>query len=105
VQGRYGVVAGERRTVVWAFTVDAGTYPSAEALDPALQALAATRAGGTAPQALELGGRLVYSSTSEPGAPSAQVFRHQGLVLVVEGDRPDQVAAVASAWIAALGPA
>jgi hypothetical protein len=104
VQGRYGVVAGERRTVVWVFTVDSGTYPSAEALDPALQALAASRAGGTVPHTLELGGRLVYTSKNEPGTPSAQVVRHQGLVLLVEGDRPDQVAAVTTAWIAALGP-
>jgi hypothetical protein len=40
---------------------------------------------------------------NEPGAPSTQVFRHQGLVLLVEGDRPDQVDAVTTAWIAALG--
>jgi hypothetical protein len=104
LQGRYGVVAGERRTVVWAFTVDPGAYPSAESLDPAMQALAATRAGGTAPAAEELGGSVVYSSLNDAGTSSAQVFRHQGLVLLVEGDRPDQVMAVTTAWISALGP-
>lgn len=103
VQGRYGVVAGERRTVVWAFSVDPTVYPSAEALDPAMQALAAARAGDTAPKASELGGRVVYASTNAAGTPSTQVFRHQGIVLLVEGDRPDQVDAVTTAWIAALG--
>lgn len=104
VQGRYGVVAGERRTVVWVFEVDRGVYPSAEALDPSMQSLAQQRGNGTAPTAVEVGGRLVYASLNEAGSPSAQVFRHQGLVLLVEGDRPDQVDAVATAWIAALTP-
>lgn len=104
VQGRFGVVAGERRTVVWAFTVDAHSFPSAEALDPVMQALAAARAAGTVPTISEVGDRVVYSSTNKAGTPSAQVFRHQGLVLLVEGDRPDQVDAVTTAWIAALGP-
>lgn len=104
VQGRFGVVAGERRTIVWAFTVDAGTYPSAEVLDQAMRGLAAARAGGIVPAVAEVGDRVVYSSTNTPGTPSAQVFRHQGLVLLVEGDRADQVDAVTTAWIAALGP-
>jgi hypothetical protein len=105
LEGRYGVVAGERRTVVWAFAVDPAAYPSAEALAPAMEALAAARAGGRAPTHTELGGRLVYSSAGAAGTPSAEVFRHQGLVLLVEGERADQVDAVATAWIAALGPA
>ena len=46
VQGRYGVVAGERRTTVWAYTLDPATYPSAEILEPALAALVSARAGG-----------------------------------------------------------
>lgn len=104
VQGRYGVVAGERRTVVWAIAADPGTYLSAEALDPVMRGLVADRSGGTAPTVAEVGGRVVYSSTNSAGTPSAQVFRHQGLVLLVEGDRPDQLDAVTTAWIAALGP-
>lgn len=104
VAGRYGVVAGERRTVVWSFAVDVAATPTAEALAPALQALAATRADGTVAQPTEVGGRVVLSSASPAGTPSAQVFRHQGLVLVVEGTQPDQLAAVTTAWIAALGP-
>jgi hypothetical protein len=104
VEGRYGVVAGERRTVVWAFTVDPSVYPAAEVLAPAMEALATARAGGVAAQALELGGRVVYSATGEAGSPSAEVFRHRGLVLVVEGVQPDQLDAVTTAWIAALGP-
>jgi hypothetical protein len=103
-EGRYGVVAGERRSVVWAFAVDLATYPSAEALAPALPAFVAARAAGTAPQAVELVDRVVLASTNPDGVPSARVFRHQGLVLLVEGDRADQLDAVVSAWISELGP-
>ena len=104
VEGRYGVVAGERRTVVWAFALDLTTYPFAEALAPALPGLVSSRADGVAPQALEVIDRVVLSATNPDGSPSATVFRHKGLVLLVEGDRADQVAAVVTAWIRALGP-
>lgn len=104
VEGRYGVVAGERRTVVWSFSVDLGAYPTAEALAPALGPLVASRADGVAPTASEVVDRVVLAATNPEGEPSARVFRHQGLVLVVEGDRPDQLDAVVTAWITALGP-
>jgi hypothetical protein len=104
VEGRYGVVAGERRSVVWVFTLDLATYPSAEALAPALPGLAAARAADTLPQASQVGDRVVLASTNPDGQPSARVFRHQGLVLLVEGNRSSQLDAVVSAWIAALGP-
>lgn len=104
LEGRYGVVAGERRALVWAFAVDPGAYPSAEALDPALQGLAAARAGGTAPAVSEVGGRVVYAASNAPGTRSAQVFRHGGLVLLVEGNDAAQLDAVTTAWIAALPP-
>ena len=103
VEGRYGVVAGERRSVVWVFTLDSATYPSAEALAPALPGLVAARADGTAPEAPEVVDRVVLASTNPDGMPSARVFRHQGLVLLVEGDRAAQLDAVVSAWITALG--
>lgn len=104
VQGRYGVVAGERRSVVWAFTLDLATYPSAESLAPALPTLAAARAADTPAEAIQVGDRVVLASTNPDGEPSARVFRHQGLVLLVEGNRASQLDAVVSAWIAALGP-
>jgi hypothetical protein len=104
VQGRYGVVAGERRTIVWSFAVDIAAYPTAEALAPALQALVTERAGGTPPQAVEVGGRVVLSSSAAVGSRSAQAFRHQNLVVIVEGDQPSQLDAVTTAWVAALGP-
>jgi hypothetical protein len=104
LEGRYGVVAGERRTVVWAFTLDLATYPSAEALAPALPALVAGRAEGAEPRAVEVVDRVVLTSTNPDGTRSASVFRHQGLVLLVEGDRASQVDAVVTAWIRALGP-
>ena len=104
VEGRYGVVAGERRTVVWAFALDRGAYPTAEALAPALPGLVSSRAGGAPAEANELIDRVVLSATNPPGTRSARAFRHQGLVLLVEGDRPDQLDAVVTAWITALGP-
>ncbi|MET0728108.1 MAG: hypothetical protein ABWZ76_07385 [Acidimicrobiales bacterium] len=104
VQGRYGVVGGERRTVVWAFSVDRGTYPSAEVLDAALPGLVASRAGGAQPEPAEIIDRVVLASTNPLGTRSARVFRHHGLALLVEGDRPDQLDAVVTAWITALGP-
>ena len=102
VQGRYGVVAGERRTTVWAFTVDPAAYPSAEALDPAMAALASSRAGGAPAEAVEVDDRVVQRATGADGTPSASVFRHGALVLLVEGTDPAQVDAVVTAWIAAL---
>lgn len=102
LQGRYGVVAGEQRTTVWAFTLDPGAYPSAEALAPALSALASSRSGGAATTLVEVGGRVVHVAVGGPEQPSATAFRHQGLALLVEGTDPAQVDAVVTAWIAAL---
>lgn len=102
VQGRYGVVAGERRTIIWAYTVDPAVYSSAEALEPAMAALASSRAGGAATVAVEVFDRVVQRATGAPEIPSATVFRHEGLVLLVEGSDPAQVDAVVSAWIHAL---
>lgn len=104
VEGRYGVVAGERRTIVWSFAVDVAAHPTAEVLAPALQALVSARAGGSPPEQAEIGGRVVLSATGPSGAPTVQVFRQGGLVLVVEGAQRDQVDAVTTAWITALGP-
>lgn len=104
VTGRYGVVAGERRTTVWVLSVSPSAHPWAESLEPAMEALAAARANGSAPTPTEIGGRVVYQSVNAPGTRSTHVFRHHGLVLLVEGDQADQVEAVATAWIAALGP-
>ncbi|MGH9085813.1 MAG: hypothetical protein ACRDYW_10205 [Acidimicrobiales bacterium] len=105
VAGRYGVVAGERRTVVWSFAV-AGAYPSAEAVEPAMQAAVSQLASGAAVRSIELIDRLVHSaSVSEDEVTrAASVFVHQGLVLVVEGADAAQVDAVVTAWITALGP-
>lgn len=103
IEGRYGVVAGERRTTVWAFTVDPAVYPSAEALEPAMAALVSARAGGAPAEGVEVGDRVVQRATgAAEGTPSARAFRQQGLVLLVEGLDPAQVDAVVSAWIAAL---
>jgi len=104
LQGRYGVVGGERRTVVWAFALDPGAYPSGEAAEPAMEALAASRAAVVAASAVETIDRVVFGATGPAGELTVRVFRHRGLVLVVEGARADQVDAVTTAWIAALGP-
>jgi hypothetical protein len=102
VQGRYGVVAGERRTTVWAYTLDPGAYPWAEPLDAALAQLVAARAGGAAAEPVEVLGRVVQRADGAEDVPSARAFRHGGLALVVEGTDPAQLDAVVSAWIAAL---
>ncbi|MGK2950511.1 MAG: hypothetical protein ACSLFP_18205 [Acidimicrobiales bacterium] len=102
VQGRFGVVAGEQRTTVWSYTLDPAVYPSAEALAPALSALASSRAGGAATTLVEVGGRVVHVAVGGPEQPSATAFRHQGLALLVEGTDPAQVDAVVTAWLAAL---
>ena len=102
VQGRYGVVAGERRTTVWAYTLDPATYPSAERLEPALAALASARAGGAPVETTEVLGRVVLSADGPEGSPSVRAFRHQGLVLVVEGQDPAQLDAVITAWLTVL---
>ena len=102
MQGRYGVVAGERRTNVWAHTLDPATYPSAERLEPALAALASARASGAPVEATEVLGRLVFSADGPEGSPSVRAFRHQGLALVVEGQVPAQLDALITAWLTEL---
>lgn len=105
VQGRYGVVAGERRTVVWSFTVDPATYPSAERLEPAMAALASARAGGAAAPTTEVIDRVVLAADAAPGvegALAARVFRYGALVLLVEGTDAAQVDAVVADWITTL---
>ena len=105
VQGRYGVVAGERRTVVWSFAVAPATYPSAERLEPAMAALASGRAGGTAAQTGEVIDRVVLAADAAPGVEGAlatRVFRYGALVLVVEGTDAAQVDAVVADWISSL---
>lgn len=105
VQGRYGVVAGERRTTVWSFTVDPAIYPSAERLEPALAALVSARSGGTASTLSEVIDRAVLWADAAPGvdgALAARAFRHGALVILVEGTDARQVDAVVSDWISAL---
>ncbi len=102
-QGRYGVVAGERRTTIWAYTLDIpGTYASAESLEPALAALVSERAGGTEAGESEVFGRIVVGADGAGDAPSARAFRHRGIVLLVEGLVPSQLDAVISAWLREL---
>jgi hypothetical protein len=104
--GRYGVVAGERRTIAWAYGVDLASHPTAESLEPALAALASHVAGGAVSSPVETIDRVVHTASiqDEDVRRAASVFRHGGLVLVVEGADAAQVEAVVTAWIAALGP-
>jgi hypothetical protein len=104
VQGRYGVTAGERRTVAWSFALDLATHPTAESVVPLLGPLVSGRAAGAPATAAEVIDRIVVSAMVPEGERSAQAFRHQGLVVLVEGERPDQLDAVVTAWITALGP-
>jgi hypothetical protein len=102
VQGRYGVVAGERRTTVWAYTVDPQTYPWAEPLEAALGQVVSERTGGADATSEEVLGRIVHGADGADGEVSARAFRHGGLAIVVEGIDPAQLDGVVSAWIAAL---
>ena len=102
VQGRYGVVAGERRTTVWAYTLDLGTYPSAEQLQPKLAEVVAARAGGAKVETTEVLGRVVLAANGPDGSPSVRAFRHGGLVLLIEGTNPAQLDAVITAWLTEL---
>lgn len=102
VQGRYGVVAGERRTTAWAFSLDPGVHPWAETLDAALVALVGARASGAEGDTVEVLGRLVHRADGAEGAVSARAFRQHGVALLVEGLDPAQLDAVVSAWITAL---
>lgn len=101
VQGRYGVVAGERRTTVWAYTLDPATYPTAEVLSPALSMLASARSGGAPAATVEVIDRVVHRASGE-GGPTVVAFRQGALVLVVEGADAGQVDAVVAAWIVEL---
>jgi hypothetical protein len=105
LDGRYGVVAGERRTTIWVFTLDPATYPYAEALDPALGDLASARAGGAPSRTAEVVDRVVHRADGADEVLSTRVFRHQGLVILVEGFDPAQLDAVVSAWLTALAAA
>ncbi|MEQ1785570.1 MAG: hypothetical protein ABL966_00845 [Acidimicrobiales bacterium] len=102
VQGRYGVVAGERRTTVWAFSLDPGAHPWAESVDAALVALVSARAAGAEGDTVEVLGRLVHRADGAEGEVSARAFRQQGVAVLVEGLDPAQLDAVVSAWITAL---
>jgi hypothetical protein len=103
--GRYGVVAGERRTVVWSFAV-AGAYPSAEAVEPVVQRAVSELVPGATVESVEVIDRVVHAASGAVGdeARAASAFLHQGLVLVVEGTDAAQVDAVVTAWITALSP-
>jgi hypothetical protein len=103
VQGRYGVVAGERRTTVWAYTLDINlTYPSAESVQPAVADLVSTRAGGAQVETTEVLGRVVLAADGPEDSPSVRAFRHEGLVLLLEGLDPAQLDAVVTAWLTEL---
>ena len=105
VAGRYGVVAGERRTVVWSFAV-AEAYPSAEAVEPVVQRAVSELVPGAPVEGVEVIDRVVHaaSGTADEVARAVSAFLHQGLVLVVQGTDAAQVDAVVTAWITALGP-
>jgi hypothetical protein len=104
VQGRYGVVAGERRTTIWAYALDInGTYPSAESLAPVLTDVVSRRAGGAPVEVTEVLGRVVLAADGTGDSPSVRAFRQAGVVLIVQGLDPAQLDAVITAWLTALG--
>lgn len=103
VEGRYGVVAGERRATVWAYVVDLAEFPTAESHDRFVAELVSASAGGAAAAEVEVVDRLVVAADGAEGTPSARAFRHRGLVLLVQGLDPAQLDASLADWITALG--
>lgn len=102
-QGRYGVVAGERRITIWAYSLDVPrTYPSAESLEAPVAELVAARAGGAPVEEVEVFGKVVVGANGPDGSASARAFRHQGIVVLVEGLVPSQLDAVITAWLREL---
>ena len=102
VEGRYGVVAGERRTTVWAFQLDPRSYPTVESLTPALAALVSARAGGAPTVGVEVIDRVIQRAAETAEAPSVAAFVDHGIAVLVQGDDQEQVDAVVSDWIVAL---
>ena len=103
MQGRYGVVAGERRTTVWAYTLDPGDLPERrDARAGRSPRWSSARAGGAPAETTEVLGRVVLGADGPEGSPSVRAFRHQGLALVVEGLVPAQLDAVITAWLTEL---
>ena len=101
-QGRYGVVAGERRTTIWAYSLDNRRIPSAEELESALSELVSARAGGATTEEVEVFGRVVLRADAKEGTPSARAFRFNGIAILVEGLVPSQLDAVITAWLREL---
>jgi hypothetical protein len=101
--GRIGAIGGERRATVWVYALDPATYPSAEALQPALGGLVSTRAGGAPAADVELADRVVAAADGGD-AGSARAFRHGNVAVLVEGADPADLDAIVTAWTTALGP-
>ena len=88
VQGRYGVVAGERRTTVWAYTVDPGDLPVGRApRRRAGRAGVRSRRWRPASEPRCSAGRRERRRRRGQRRPS-RAFRHGGLALLVEGTDP-----------------
>jgi hypothetical protein len=103
VEGRIGVVGGERRATVWSIATDPNTHPTAESLIADIDALVSGRAGGAAASRDEVSGRIVTGADGPAGTRSARAFLHGRLVVLVEGADAAQVDAIVTAWVTALG--
>jgi hypothetical protein len=115
VDGRYGVVAGERRTTAWVYALDAGAYPVAERVYPALSSVVSSVAGGAKARTTEVVDRIVFAADPpddvEPPDPAdpdaveplvARAFLHGSLAIVVTGRKAAEVDAAVSDWISHL---
>jgi hypothetical protein len=105
IDGRIGVVGGERRATVWVVATDTAAFSTVEVLELATAGMVQGRAGGAAVRTTEVLGRVVLAADGSDGAPSARAFRQGRTVLLVEGADPGQLDAVVSAWLAVLPPA
>ncbi len=96
--GELVVIGNEIRGAAWAVPVSGASYESGEDLIEPMRNLAATRSGGGTVEQV-IAGRTVYAGDA---VESIRVFRHENLVLVVDGfDRVNADAFVA-AWARSL---
>ena len=97
--GELVVIGNEIRGAAWAVPVSRASYASAEDLIEPMRNLAATRSGGAATEQV-IAGRTVYGGDA---VESIRVFRHENLVLVVDGFDRVNADAIVAAWARSVG--
>jgi hypothetical protein len=85
------------RAVAGGLAVPLAAASSAELLEPAIAALVAARAGTPTTSYVE--SRVVWSANPTDDRPAVRAFRHQNVIVFVQGADPIQLDALVAAWI------